>query len=303
MKFDSSRFDPEVLQELGRVDLIARIIVQGIKQGAHRTRMRGFSTEFSDFRVYSPGDDLRFLDWHVYARLDRLFIKCYEAETSQEVLILLDATRSMAWRWEDNITKLEYAANLLAAIACLHMAQHDQVGLLVHDANKLHSLPPRARRTQLEEIVAILSNVEPGGADSLHLLIDDLAQRSRHRGQIIICSDLLEEPEGVSAALKALVGRDDEVILFHILDHAELTLPFSKATHLQDSESDEIISVNMGNLKAGHDNNVEEFRGHWREECLKLGIQYLPLHTKMNYVEVVRDLLRERDKHNVRRAV
>ena len=147
---DSSQFKPEIIQELGRLDIIAKVLAEGIRQGTHSSRRKGFSTEFSDFNPYVPGDDLRFIDWRLYARTDRLYIKNFQAETNLEVMLVLDATQSMAWRWKQTITKLEYGINLLAAIGYLHIRNHDMTGLLLHDAHDLHFVPPKSKRSQLE---------------------------------------------------------------------------------------------------------------------------------------------------------
>jgi len=290
----TEQFDPEILQQLGRIDLIVSIIVDGVRQGLHRTRRRGFSTEFSDFKLYVPGDDLRLLDWRIYARTDRLFVKCFEAETSLELMLVLDATASMAWRWEQRISKLEYATNLLAALACIHMKQQDQVGLLVHDARELHHLPPRCRRTQLNAIFALLEEVEPGHANTFALLVDSLSTVKRHRGLVIACSDLEEDESTIEASLKTLAGAEDEVILFHLLDQAEIELPFAQITHLRDSETGATIPVRLEDLKREHEAGLAQFRDHWREQCEKCGVLYVPIHTGMDYVDAIHTMLEAR---------
>jgi uncharacterized protein (DUF58 family) len=294
MRFDAARFDPEVLQQMGRIDLIARAIVDGLREGMHSSRRRGFSTEFSDFRPYVPGDDLRFLDWALYARTERLYVKCFEAETNLEAMLLLDATRSMAWRWQDNISKLEYAANLLAALACLHVQNHDQVGLLVHDADGIQFMPPRARRTQLERMLAILEGVQPSAGDVMRATAEELATAKRHRGRIVVCSDLMEEQEHVKQALPLLTANEDEVFLFHILDRAEIELPFEGATHLRDSETGAVIPIDVKAVRDDHQRRVGDFRALWEDACKSTGILYIPADTGMNYVDVLSLMIEKR---------
>ncbi|MEM7392265.1 MAG: DUF58 domain-containing protein [Verrucomicrobiota bacterium] len=295
MTFDNARFDPEVVRDLGRIDLIARVIAQGVYQGMHRSHRRGFSTEFSDFKPYTPGDDLRFLDWKQYARTDKLYIKCFEAETNQESLLLLDASRSMAWRWEDRISKLEYAANLLAAMACLHLDQQDPVGVLIHDADREHALQPSARRIQLDAMCALLSELEPGSGDLFPQLIEELAALKRRRGLIVICSDLEEDDVSTEAALRHLADRDDEMILIHILDKTEIDPPFTGVSFLEDSETGAVVPVNHRTMRRDHTKNVRRFRDHWTTVCETSGIQYVPVDTAMNYVDVLHGLLHERE--------
>ncbi|OGV77789.1 MAG: hypothetical protein A3K19_27160 [Lentisphaerae bacterium RIFOXYB12_FULL_65_16] len=296
---DTERFDPEALEALGRIDLIASVIVDGVRQGQHRSARQGFSTEFSDFKPYTPGDDLRRLDWRLYARTDRLFVKCFEAETSLELMLLLDATGSMAWRWQNHISKLRYATHLLAGLACLHMRQQDQVGMLVYDAQQLHHLAPRCRRTQLEAIFALLDQLQPGTAQSLPFLADRLLGVKRHRGVVVVCSDLEENPEAVQAALTRLGGTDDEIILFHLLDRFEIEPPFAgTATHLRDSETGVLVPIDRRTFAAAHQADVQRFRAHWQDRCERLGILYLPVDTGTSYVEAIRAMIAARQRFN-----
>jgi len=292
---DRTQFDPDVVRQLGRIDIIARVIVSGVRRGLHRSRRRGFSSEFSDFNPYTPGDDLRLLDWRLYARTDRLFVKRFEAETNVELMLLLDASASMAWRWQDTISKLEYAANLLAAFACLHMRQQDQVGLLVHDATSLHHLPPRCRRAQLEAIFSALDELSPGNASTFPILVDSLARLRRHRGIVIACSDLEEEEDSLRAALRELAGTGNEIILFHLLDEAETTLPFEDATHLRDSETGATIPVSVQQFRDQYAESLQRFRQSWQDECEQCGILYMPVHTAMNYVDVIIEMVEKRN--------
>lgn len=291
---DRTQFDPDVVRQLGRIDIIARVIVSGVRRGLHRSRRRGFSTEFSDFTPYTAGDDLRLLDWRLYARTDRLFVKRFEAETNVELMLLLDASASMAWRWQNNISKLEYAANLLAAFACLHMRQQDQVGLLVHDAVALHHLPPRCRRAQLEAIFSALDELSPGSADTFPILVDSLARLRRHRGIVIACSDLEEDEDSLREALRELAGTGNEIVLFHILDQAEVALPFQDATHIRDSETGATIPVNIQQFRQQYEESLQRFRESWQQECEQCGILYMPIHTAMNYVDVIIELVEKR---------
>ena len=211
----------------------------------------------------------------------------FEAETDLELLILLDATASMAWRWKESISKLEYGANLFAALAAMHIRQQDRVGFLMHDANDLHYLPPRGRKQQLDEIFAILTRVEPATTQTFPLLVQSLTENKHHRGRVVICSDLEEDEDQILNALESLAAIDDEVILFHILDYAEEIFMFENATHLQDAESGELLAINLEEMRKQHADNVRGFRDFWRLRCQDWNILYIPIHTGMNYAESI----------------
>ena len=284
---EKENFDPEVVNQIGRIDLIAKYIVDGMKRGAHRSRSKGFTTEFSDFKPYVSGDDPRLLDWRVYARTERLYIKRYEAEANLELMLLLDATASMAWRWENNISKLEYAANLMAALAALHIRSNDDVGLLTCDQDEIHHLPPRSRMSHLTNMFAILEDLKPGHAQSFPLLLKSLSELRHHKGRITICSDLEEDEDEIESALSRMSGIRDEIILFHILDKSEIELPFKDITHLEDAESGERVAVNLPKLKLEHKRKVTEFRQRWEQSCKDWGIIYIPIDTATPYPDAI----------------
>ena len=282
--------DPELLQSLGRLDLIGRLIANAVKQGQRRSLRHGFSTEFSDFKPYTPGDDLRFLDWRVYARTDRLLTRKYEAETSFESMLLLDASKSMAWQWKKTVSKLQYGVNLFAAITFLHIEKQDQVGICINDANQIHFVPPRSTRTQLNRIYEILADITPGASGTFSGLVRALTPLKRHRGQIVICSDLEEDEEEIEGALEMLAARDDDVVVLHLLDRAEVEIPFEGSTHLEDSETGELMPVELADLRRYHEVTVRAFREKWEQHAETWGIRYFPIDTGMSYVDVLMDL-------------
>lgn len=298
------RYDPSVVQRLGRIDLIADAIAEGVRQGLHHSRRRGFSTEFSDFRPYVNGDEPRLLDWRLYARTERYFVKRFEAETNIELTLLLDASASMAWRWQEQLSKLEYAVNLLAALACLHIRQQDQVGLLVHDRFRARFLAPRASARQLEEIIALLAGLDPCRQDVFAATVAEFLSIRRHRGVLLVCSDLEEDPQAVAAALDRLGGTDHEVVLFHLLDRHEVTLPFSAATHLEDSESGALLPVHLPSLRLEHAAAIAAFRQHWEELATRRRILYLPVDTGMDYAEALHRFVAAREvRRNARKVL
>ena len=161
-------------------------------------------------------------------------------------------------------------------MAYLHIRQQDKVGLLIHDANAVHHLPAKCRTSHLQRIYALLEGVEPGTGSAFSELVSEVASFKRHRGVIVVCSDLEEDPAEIERALDELATREDDVFLFHVLDEAEVELPFSGATHLKDSETGELLSVDMPGLRQRHSEEVERFRAGWREKCRDWAIGYQP---------------------------
>jgi uncharacterized protein (DUF58 family) len=277
----------EFLGQLGRIDLVGKLIGDALLQGLRRSRKHGFSTEFSDYKSYTPGDDLRFLDWRVFARTDRLLTRKYEAETSLESMLLLDASRSMAWQWEESTSKLEYGIHLFAAMAYLHIGNQDRVGLMVSDASALHFLPPRSNQTQLDQIYHLLSEVRPSAGSTLPAMIEAVAPLKKHRGQIVICSDLEEEESGIETAFEWLAGRKDEIVVIHLLDQAEVELPFRGTTHCEDSETQEVLPVDLESLRKHHAETIRDFADKWKQHCRTWGFRYCNLHTGLSPVEAL----------------
>ena len=287
-------FDPEMIRQLGRLDWIAQTLAQGTRQGLHRSRAKGFSTEFADFKPYTRGDDLRLLDWRVFARTERYYVRTYEAETNIECLLVLDASGSMGWRWESAVSKVEYSVCLAAAIAYMLMGQQDKVGLLAHDGHGVHLVPLSSRRTQVKDILSALERVRPGPTETPALLFEQVHEVKPHRGQIVVLSDLEDDRAGLARALLQLASRGDDVLLLHVLDRAEVELPYADGvTHLIDSETRQRVSVNMRELKTGHARRVEEFREHWRRVSDDGGIRYVPLDTSIGYLDAFSMILRE----------
>jgi uncharacterized protein (DUF58 family) len=284
---EAKRFDPDLMRRLGRLDLSARALADGLDLGRHASRRKGFSTEFSDYRPYVAGDDPRALDWRVLARTDRLYVKRYAAETELELTLVMDCSRSFLWRHQDHISKFEYAATLAAALACVHLRQHDAVGLLVTQPGGAHYLAPSARHRRFHEILGELSAVQSAGPGSFSQLLASLAGLRRHRGELHLWSDAEEPAKPLRQALEQLAGQQDDLVFFHLLDAAEVNLPESHATHLRDSETGALLPVDWRAWRARHAGRVAQFRQQWRDLCQTLGILYQPLHTGQDYFEAV----------------
>jgi uncharacterized protein (DUF58 family) len=235
--------DPAVLARLGTLELKARAVVEGLLSGLHRSPYKGFSVEFAEYRQYLPGDDLSTIDWKVYARTDRHYVKKFEEETNVDCHLLLDVSASMGYG-SRGVTKLEYGGLLASSLAFLMNRQRDAVGLTTFDDAIVTMVPPSARPSHLRTILVTLDQTAIGHrtdvSKPLHLMADGIGKR----GLVVLISDLLDEPDRVVDGLRHFRFRGSEVIVFHLMDPAELTFPFERAARFRDIElGDEVMAV------------------------------------------------------------
>lgn len=285
---------PEVIQTVSRLDLRARFIVEGLLSGLHTSPFQGFSVEFSEHRRYSQGDDPKDIDWLVYAKTDRYYIKKYQAETNITGYLLMDLSESMAYTYRQDLTKFDYSICLAAALSYLMVHQQDPVGLVTFDDEIRNSLPARSRRSQLANILALLSQSKPTGTTEIAKNLQRVASMIRHRSLLMIFSDLLTEAEPVISAMRMLRHAGHDIILFHVLDEAEVTFPFSGLVELKDPESGQIQKVDADGMRADYVETLEELRETYRKECRSIGADYVPLDTSMNFGNALLEYLSQR---------
>jgi uncharacterized protein (DUF58 family) len=276
----ASYLDPATLARLGSLDLRARAVVEGFLTGLHRSPFKGFSVEFAEYRQYLPGDDLATLDWKVYARTDRHFVKKFEEETNLQCHILLDVSASMGYG-SGGLTKLEYGAFLSAALAYLMNRQRDAVGLITFDDAIIHVLPPRARSGHLTSLLVTLERLQLGHRTDVAKPLKDLAEAIRKRGLVVLVSDLLDDPDRVMKGVKHFRYRGTEVIVFHVLDPAELHFPFEQAARFRDTEtSDEVVAVPAA-VREQYLQTMTGLQERYRREFQLAGIDYVLLDTSL----------------------
>ncbi|MBA3270514.1 MAG: DUF58 domain-containing protein [Acidobacteria bacterium] len=277
-----SPLGPATLARLGNLELRARTIVEGFLTGLHRSPFKGFSVEFAEYRQYLPGDDLATLDWKVYARSDRHFIKKFEEETNLECHILLDVSASMGYSSApDAVTKLQYGGLLAAALAYLMSRQRDAVGLIAFDDTIVKVLPPSARAAHLTSLLVTLDRLEIGARTDVAKPLKALAEAIRKRGLVVLISDLLDDPERVLKGLKHFRYRGTEVVVFQVLDPAELRFPFEKAARFRDVETqDEVVAV-PGVVRQQYLKAITELQDRYRRELQLAGIDYVMLDTSL----------------------
>jgi len=275
----TSRYlDPAIIARLGTIDLKARTIVEGFLTGLHRSPYKGFSVEFAEYRQYLPGDDLATLDWKVFARSDKHFVKKYEEETNLTCHLLLDFSGSMGYA-SGEVTKLQYASYLTGALAYLMHRQRDSFGLIAFDDSISTLLPASARSSHLRMVLLALERLKAGAGTNVAKPLRDLATAVRKRGMVVLVSDLLDEPASILEGLKHFRYRGTEVIVFHVLDPYELKFPFEQAARFRDMETQEEVMVVPGSIRADYIKTIEDRIGYYRRELGLAGIDYCLLDT------------------------
>lgn len=282
---------PEVIRQIARLDLRAQFIVKGFLHGLHASPFHGFSVEFSEHRRYSPGDEPKDIDWLVYAKTDKYYVKKFEAETNITGYLLVDRSRSMGYTYRQQLSKFDYAVCLAAALCYLMIQQQDPVGLITFDERVGTSLPPRSKRKQLGAVLSLLAQLKPDGATDIARSLGQVAAMLRHRSLLMMFSDLLTDPEPVIAALRRLRHGGHDVILFHVLDEAEVTFPFGGLTEFEEPESHEKLRVDADHFRDDYRRELEAFRERFQQECRQVGIDYVPLDTSMQFDRALTEYL------------
>jgi uncharacterized protein (DUF58 family) len=278
MTQDMSFLDPKVLASISNLELRARTAVEGFLTGLHKSPYHGFSVEFTEYRHYNPGDDIRHVDWKVFARSGAYYIKQYEDETNVRCHIMLDCSASMGYASE-GMSKLEYGRTLASALAYFMMAQRDAVGLITFDDKVREYLPSRYRQGHLMHILRALANVTLGEGTNLARPVSDLAFSLHRKGITILISDLLDDEEAIVKGLQYLRFKGNDVIVFHILDNAELTFPFERMSEFEDAENHETLAVSPQAIRTDYLQELERFCNFYRQKCQAGGIDYCLLNT------------------------
>lgn len=269
---------PETLARLRGLDLKARLVVEGFLEGLHRSPYKGFSVEFSEYRPYIPGDEPRRIDWKVFAKRDRFYVREYQEETNLRAMLLVDASGSMAYS-SGQLSKFDYATTLAAALAYLLIKQKDAVGLATFDTRIKEYVPPRSSRKHLEMLFAKLETLQTGGETDLSASLHGIAERTKKRGLVLIFSDLFDDPDRVLLALRHFRHRKHEVILFHILDPMEETFEFTTPLRLVDIETHKEASLDPRLVRSEYRKALNNYRLRLRSTCAEHHIDYNPIRT------------------------
>jgi len=287
---------PEVIRQVARLDLRAKFIVEGFLAGLHASPFHGFSVEFSEHRKYVPGDDLKDLDWNVYAKTDKYYLKKFQAETNVTGYLVMDLSASMAYTYRQELTKFEYAICLAAALGYLMIHQQDPVGLVTFDTRIQTSLPPHSKRAQLGTILGVLANLKPSGQTDVAKCLHQLAVMIRTKSLVMLFSDLLTDPEPVIESLHHLRHRGNEVILFHVLDEAEVHFPFDGVVEFEDVEDHERLTIDARGMRSDYLQTLSDFQAFYRVECAKANIDYVPMDTSVSFDKALMEYLIQRQR-------
>lgn len=282
---------PKVINQIKRLDLRAQFVVKGFLQGLHASPFHGFSVEFSEHRRYAQGDDPKDIDWLVYAKTDKYYVKKFEAETNITGYLMIDLSKSMGYTAAQDLTKFDYAVCLAASLCYLMIHQQDPVGLITFDEKIRDSLAPKSKRAQLGNVLSALTRAEPDGETDIATSILQLAAMLRHKSLVMLFTDLLAEPEEAMQALRRLRHGGHDVILFHILDEAEVTFPFDGVVELEDPETGERIQVDANAYRQEYLQEIEDFREFYRRECFRTGVDYVPLDTSVQFDRALMEYL------------
>jgi len=270
--------DPAILQKIGPLDLVAREVVEGIRVGMHKSPLKGFSTEFKQHRQYVPGDTLRSIDWRVYGRTERYYVKLYEAETNFTANLLLDASSSMHYR-SGAVSKLEYAKYMAASLAHLVVQQRDSVGLGVFDGQLRTYLEPKSSLGVVRNIAEELEKVQPEPRTDVAGILHEFARRIPRRGFVVLFSDLFDHTEEFLQGLNHLRFRGHNVVVFHTMDPYELEFPFKGTWKFKDLELTGELVTQPNRIRAAYLEEVRKFTTQIREACEKNHVDYMLVNT------------------------
>jgi uncharacterized protein (DUF58 family) len=287
--------DPAFFSRLDNLELRARGIVEGFMQGLHRSPFVGFSVEFASHREYVQGDDLRHVNWKLFARQNRLYVKQFDAETNMNLYLLLDVSGSMECR-NAGVSKREYAASLAAALSHLALRQHDAVGLILLADEVLVHLPPRARPHQLQEILRVIATTKPRRTPSTARAFQQAAELCKHRGIVVILSDLFDELGSLMQAIDRLRFSRHEVILFHLWDPWERDLPLEGHYRFHDLETGEALLTQAESVRAAYRSEVNQWRGALDRECRNRAVDRVEMTTQEPLDKALLDYLVRRTK-------
>ena len=272
--------DPKTLEKIKRLDVRARLVVEGFITGQHRSPYNGFAVEFAAHREYTPGDDIKHIDWKVWSKTDRLYIKEYEEETNLKCTIILDSSKSMAYGDTNGWSKYDYGATAAASLAYLLQQQQDAVGLVTFDNKVKKNLPASSHPSHLKLMLHVMQETKPDEKSDISTVFLELAKQIRRRGMIVLVSDLFVDPSTLIESLKQFRLRKHEVIVLHTMHEDELTFPFQENTLFRGMEENVQLHTEPRALRRSYLEAVDRFKEQVRKTCASFGIDYVLMSTK-----------------------
>jgi len=270
--------DPEVVAKLNNMKLRARLVVEGYLIGHHKSPYHGFSVEFAEHRAYGHGDEVRHIDWKLFGKTDRYYVKRFEEETNVRSYILLDKSQSMSFS-SGSITKLAYGSYLSAALSYLMLNQKDAMGLVLFDEKIKKFIPPRAKTSHSNIIMSALEKIKAGNDTQIRPVLNSMADRIRKRGLVILISDLLDDPDQVLMGLNNFKYNKQEVIVFHLVDRKEYDFDFTDRTQFNDMETGATITTDPWHIRSAYKDQINESIKNYRQGCRNLKIDYVQIFT------------------------
>lgn len=286
---------PDVVSRLGRLDLIARMVVEGFIIGLHRSPYHGFSVEFAEHRQYMLGDDTKHIDWKVYGKTERFYIKEFEEETNMKCHILLDTSASMGYK-SGKLTKLQYGTYLSAALSYLMLNQQDAVGLVTFDQKIRQYLPPKAVNSYLKQLLITLHTSKSSSKTNISTALHEMADRIKRRGLIILISDLFDDMSAIMSGLKHFRHNNHEVLLFHTLDPEEKKFDFHGEVVFEDIETGQHLLTHPAHIRKEYQKKVSQFIKKFRKECRENRIHYVLMDTTESFDKALFEYLVKRKK-------
>ncbi len=287
--------DPKILAAISSMELRARLVVEGFVTGLHKSPYQGFSVEFAEHRQYTPGDEVRHVDWRVYGKSDRFYVKLYEEDTNLKCYILLDASASMDYK-SDGMSKIEYGASLSAALTYLMLQQMDSVGLVTFDESIRKYIPPRGNPQHLKIILHELEVLTAGNKTRVSNIFHQFAERIKRRGLIIVISDLFDEPDEILVSLQHFRHKKHEVIVFHLLDPYELEFPFERLTLFRGLEDRMEILTEPHSLRRIYLEHLNDYIEKLKRGCRENYIDYFQINTSENFGKALTRYLASRQR-------
>ncbi len=290
--------DPKVAAQVGKINLLAKRAVEGFITGLHKSPHLGFAIEFAEHRPYSPGDDTKRIDWLAYARTDKFFVKLDEQQTNLHTQVILDASESMNYSSDNEKypTKFQYARYLSALLSYLMFLQQDAVGISVFSDYLIEHTNPSTKLSSLQRIFDVLTEINPSGITNIADVLHNLADRLSQRGLIIIISDLLDDTNKIIHAFQHFVFKKHQLMIFHILDNAELTLPFTVPSLFVDPETQEKITLNPNRIRDEYLDTMNAHIATLRRRCSEAKIEYILVNTTEPYDRMLIRYLTTRNK-------
>ncbi len=286
---------PETVALLNSMSLRARLVVEGYIIGHHRSPYHGFSVEFAEHRSYGPGDEIKHIDWKLFGKTDRLYVKRYEEETNLRAHIILDTSKSMLYSSAE-VSKLSYANSLAASLSYLMINQQDAVGIAKFSEKIDTFIPPKARPSHLNLILSQLDDKDSGNDTQIGMVLHELADRIKKRGMVILISDLLDKPENIMKGLKHFRHQNQEVIVFHIQDRKESEFDFDTRTKFFDMETGEEIVTEPWHIRSNYNELISKLESNYKSNCRENHIDYVPLFTDQSLDIGITEYLIKRSK-------